>query len=106
MTLTADLQRRFSGLDRLWGAGASQVRAAHVAVVGVGGVGSWAVEALARSGVAQLTLIDLDQVAESNINRQIQALDGTVGQAKVLALRARPTPWPAPPYRRAPGSGD
>ncbi len=89
MTLTADLQRRFSGLDRLWGAGASQVRAAHVAVVGVGGVGSWAVEALARSGVAQLTLIDLDQVAESNINRQIQALDGTVGQAKVLALRDR-----------------
>ncbi len=58
-------------------------------VVGIGGVGSWAAEALARSGVGQLTLIDLDHVAESNINRQIHALEGTVGQAKVLAMRER-----------------
>jgi tRNA A37 threonylcarbamoyladenosine dehydratase len=86
----ADLQRRFSGLDRLWGpASAQAVRDAHVVVVGVGGVGSWTVEALARSGVGQLTLIDLDQVSESNINRQIQALDDTVGMAKVLALKER-----------------
>jgi len=85
-----DLERRFGGLRRLWGDEAyARVRAARVAVVGVGGVGSWAVEALARSGVAELVLIDLDQVAESNINRQIQALGTTVGAAKVLALRER-----------------
>lgn len=82
--------RRFSGLDRLYGvAGAQAVRGAHVAVVGIGGVGSWAAEALARSGVGRLTLIDLDHVAESNINRQIHALEATLGQAKVLAMRER-----------------
>ena len=86
----ADLERRFGGLRRLWGDAAyARVRAARVAVVGVGGVGSWAVEALARSGVAELVLIDLDHVAESNINRQIQALGATVGAAKVQALRER-----------------
>ena len=86
----ADLQRRFGGLERLYGlAGAAAVRRAHVAVVGVGGVGSWAAEALARSGVGALTLIDLDHVAESNINRQVHALDSTLGQAKVLAMRER-----------------
>src|SRR5205085_7217927 len=86
----ADLQRRFGGLERLYGMdGAAAIRRAHVAVVGIGGVGSWAAEALARSGVGALTLIDLDHVAESNINRQIHALDSTVGQAKVLAMRDR-----------------
>lgn len=86
----ADLPRRFGGLARLWGQpGAARVQQAHVVVVGVGGVGSWAVEALARSAVAALTLIDLDHVAESNINRQIQAHSGTLGQAKVLALQDR-----------------
>ena len=86
----ADLQRRFGGLERLYGmGGAAAIRGAHVAVVGIGGVGSWAAEALARSGVGALTLIDLDHVAESNINRQVHALDGTVGQAKVLAMRER-----------------
>lgn len=86
----ADLERRFAGLARLFGvAGAARIHAAHVAVVGIGGVGSWAAEALARSGVAQLTLIDLDHVAESNINRQIHALSTTVGQAKVQAMAAR-----------------
>lgn len=85
-----DLERRFGGLRRLYGdAGYERLRAAKVAVVGVGGVGSWAAEALARSGVAGLTLIDLDHVAESNINRQVQALDTTLGQAKVQALRER-----------------
>lgn len=85
-----DLQRRFSGLERLYGvAGAARIRAAHVAVIGIGGVGSWAAEALARSGVGRLTLVDLDHVAESNINRQIHALDSTVGQAKVVAMRER-----------------
>ncbi|MCW5258437.1 tRNA threonylcarbamoyladenosine dehydratase [Verminephrobacter aporrectodeae subsp. tuberculatae] len=86
----AALARRFGGLQRLYGdVGADRIRRAHVAVVGIGGVGSWAAEALARSGVGQITLIDLDHVAESNINRQIQALTDTVGQAKVLAMRAR-----------------
>jgi len=86
----ADLERRFGGLRRLYGdAGYSKLRAAHVAVVGLGGVGSWAVEALARCGVAGLVLIDLDHVAESNINRQVQALGATVGQAKAIALRER-----------------
>jgi tRNA threonylcarbamoyladenosine dehydratase len=85
-----DADRRFGGLDRLYGqAGAQRIRAAHVAVIGVGGVGSWAAEALARSGVGRLTLIDLDHVAESNINRQIHALESTLGQAKVLAMRER-----------------
>jgi len=86
----ADLERRFGGVRRLYGdAGYRRLRGAHVAVVGLGGVGSWAVEALARSGVAALTLIDLDHVAESNINRQLQALASTLGQAKPLALRER-----------------
>ena len=84
------LERRFGGLRRLYGdEGYRLIRPARVAVVGLGGVGSWAAEALARSGVASLTLIDLDHVAESNINRQIQALDPTLGQSKVEALRER-----------------
>lgn len=88
--LEADLERRFGGLRRLWGEAAYQrVRAARVAVVGVGGVGSWAVEALARCGVAELVLIDLDQIAESNINRQVQAVGSTVGAAKVVELQRR-----------------
>src|SRR5690606_5802551 len=66
-----------------------RLRGARLAVVGVGGVGSWAAEALARSGVAGLTLIDLDNVAESNINRQVHALESTLGMAKVHALKAR-----------------
>jgi tRNA A37 threonylcarbamoyladenosine dehydratase len=88
--LEADLERRFGGLRRLYGdAGYARVRAARIAVVGLGGVGSWAVEALARSGVAALTLIDLDHVAESNINRQLQATTLTLGMAKPLALQRR-----------------
>jgi len=87
---SADLERRFSGLRRLYGdAGYARVRAARVAVVGLGGVGSWVVEALARSGVASLVLFDLDHVAESNINRQVQALGATLGQSKAQALRDR-----------------
>lgn len=85
-----DLERRFGGLSRLYGPkGYARLRAARVAVVGLGGVGSWAVEALARSGVAQLVLIDFDNVAESNVNRQIQALGSTLGAAKVDALAFR-----------------
>lgn len=86
----ADLQRRFGGLARLFGVdGAARIRAAHVAIVGIGGVGSWAAEALARSAVGRLTLIDLDHVAESNINRQVHALTTTMGQSKVQAMAER-----------------
>ena len=90
MTSIPDFSRRFGGIERLYGAGALlRAGAAHVVVVGIGGVGSWAAEALARSGIGKLTLIDLDHVAESNINRQIQALDSTLGAAKVVAMRER-----------------
>ena len=85
-----DAGRRFGGLDRLYGSGSSvRLAAGHACVVGIGGVGSWAAEALARSGVGRITLIDLDHVAESNINRQAQALGSTLGQAKVRAMAAR-----------------
>lgn len=90
MSIAADTQRRFGGIERLYGAGAlARAAAAHVAVIGIGGVGSWAAEALARSGIGRLTLIDLDHVAESNINRQVQALGTTLGAAKVAAMRER-----------------
>ncbi|MFT5645294.1 MAG: tRNA A37 threonylcarbamoyladenosine dehydratase [Janthinobacterium sp.] len=85
-----DFARRFGGIQRLYGAPAlARFQRARVCVVGVGGVGSWAVEALARSAIGHLTLIDLDNVAESNINRQIQALTDTIGQAKITALAER-----------------
>ena len=90
MLQTPDIERRFGGLARLYGAaGAARIRQAHVVVVGIGGVGSWAAEALARSGVARLSLIDLDHIAESNINRQIHALGSTLGQAKAQAMKER-----------------
>lgn len=86
----ADLERRFGGVDRVYGASARRrFERAHVCVIGLGGVGSWAVEALARSAIGELTLVDLDHVAESNINRQIQATSQTLGQAKGEALRQR-----------------
>lgn len=88
--LDADLERRFGGLRRLYGDAAyERLRTLRFAVVGLGGVGSWAAEALARCGVASLVLIDLDHVAESNVNRQVQALGATVGMAKAQALRER-----------------
>lgn len=82
--------RRFGGVVRLYGAAAAtRFAAARVCVVGIGGVGSWAAEALARSAVGQITLIDLDMVAESNANRQIHALDDVWGRAKVEVMQAR-----------------
>jgi tRNA A37 threonylcarbamoyladenosine dehydratase len=81
---------RFGGVARLVGVeGLARLRAAHVCVAGIGGVGSWTVEALARSGVGALTLVDLDEVCVTNINRQIHALDGTVGRAKVDVMAER-----------------
>lgn len=85
-----DFERRFGGIARLYGdAALARFRRAHVCVIGVGGVGSWAVEGLARSAIGQITMIDLDNLAESNINRQIHALSDTLGQAKVTALAER-----------------
>lgn len=82
--------RRLTSLQRLYGpAAATRIAGAHVVVVGIGGVGSWAAESLARSGVGRLTLIDMDHVSESNINRQIHATDANIGQSKVLAMKAR-----------------
>ena len=86
----ADRARRFGGVARLYGpAGLAAFEGAHVAVIGIGGVGSWAVEALARNAIGRLTLIDLDNVAESNTNRQVPALDGNYGKAKVTAMAER-----------------
>lgn len=87
---TNDHALRFGGIRRLYGTRAyERFRTAHVVVVGVGGVGSWTVEALARSGIGKLTLIDLDDVCVSNVNRQLHALDGTVGRPKVEVLAER-----------------
>jgi tRNA A37 threonylcarbamoyladenosine dehydratase len=85
-----DFDRRFGGIARLYGEAAlARFRTSHVCVVGVGGVGSWVVEALARSAIGHITMIDLDNLAESNVNRQIHALTDTLGQAKVSALAQR-----------------
>jgi tRNA threonylcarbamoyladenosine dehydratase len=85
-----DAERRFGGVARIYGdAGLARLRSAHVAVIGLGGVGSWVVEALARSGVGRLTLIDLDHVSESNVNRQLHALDSTIGASKAAVMAAR-----------------
>ncbi|AEC20570.1 hypothetical protein PT7_2030 [Pusillimonas sp. T7-7] len=88
--VSLDLERRFGGLERLYGpASLGSLSAAHVAVAGIGGVGSWCAEALARTGIGALSLIDLDHIAESNINRQLHALNETLGQAKVMAMAQR-----------------
>ena len=85
-----DITRRFGGVSRLYGdAGLAKFQAAHVVVIGLGGVGSWAAEALARNAIGSITLIDLDNIAESNVNRQIHALDGAFGKAKVSAMCER-----------------
>lgn len=85
-----DLQRRFGGIARLYGDSAlKKFFRAHVCVLGIGGVGSWAAEALARSGIGHITLVDLDHVAESNINRQLPAMTDTLGMAKVQVMKDR-----------------
>ncbi len=88
--LSPEAERRFGGLRRLHGPTVNQrLAGAHVAVVGLGGVGSWTAEALARCGMGHLTLIDLDHVAASNVNRQVHALTPTLGQAKIEAMAER-----------------
>ena len=86
----SDFETRFGGIARLYGrAGLARLRAAHVCVIGIGGVGAWAAEALARSGVGAITLADLDEVCVTNINRQLHALTDTVGHAKVDVMAER-----------------
>jgi tRNA A37 threonylcarbamoyladenosine dehydratase len=86
----SDFEIRFAGIARLYGTeGLAKLRAAHVCVVGIGGVGAWAAEALARSGIGAMTLVDLDEVCVSNINRQLHALTETVGRAKVDVMAER-----------------
>jgi tRNA A37 threonylcarbamoyladenosine dehydratase len=86
----SDFETRFGGIARLYGqSGLQKLRAAHVCVIGIGGVGTWAAEALARSGVGALTLVDLDEICVTNINRQSHALTDTVGRAKVAVMAER-----------------
>ncbi|HEY8586055.1 MAG TPA: tRNA threonylcarbamoyladenosine dehydratase [Rhodanobacter sp.] len=90
MSDTSAQTERFAGVERLYGAGTvATLAGAHVCVIGIGGVGSWAVEALARSGVGRLTLIDADEICLSNTNRQLHALDGKFGKTKVSVMADR-----------------
>jgi tRNA A37 threonylcarbamoyladenosine dehydratase len=86
----SDYATRFGGIEKLYGrAAASRLASVHVCVIGIGGVGAWSAEALARSGVGRLTLIDLDEICVTNINRQLHALTETVGQPKVEVMAQR-----------------
>jgi tRNA A37 threonylcarbamoyladenosine dehydratase len=90
MMIDEDFQQRFDGIQRLYGKQASEIiRNLHICVVGLGGVGSWAVEALARTGIGQITMIDCDTVSIGNINRQLPALSETVGEKKYAVLEQR-----------------
>jgi tRNA A37 threonylcarbamoyladenosine dehydratase len=86
----SDYEQRFGGIARLYGRdGMEKLRAAHVAVIGIGGVGTWAAEALARTGIGALTLVDLDEICVTNINRQLHALEQTIGRSKVEVMAER-----------------
>jgi len=85
-----DLKRRFGGIIRLYGSKKfKKFQSSHVCIIGIGGVGSWVAESMARNGLGQITLIDMDHISESNINRQIHALDSSLGQSKVEAMKLR-----------------
>ena len=87
-----NFEQRFGGIGRLYTPeGLARLRQAHVCVVGIGGVGSWAVEALARSGIGKITMIDMDDICVTNINRQIHALTGNIGKLKTEVMRDRIT---------------
>ncbi|MDI1362096.1 tRNA threonylcarbamoyladenosine dehydratase [Methylotenera sp.] len=90
MIETIDTARRFGGVSRLYGVDSlAKLQAMHLCVIGIGGVGSWAAEAVARNAVGTITLIDLDNIAESNVNRQLHAVEGVFGKAKVTAMAER-----------------
>ena len=85
-----EYERRFAGVEKIYGDEAfRQYEHSHVMVIGIGGVGSWAVEALARTGIAELTIIDMDVVAASNINRQLPAMSSTLGREKIEVMAER-----------------
>ena len=87
---TQDHKRRFGGVERLYGKQALEnFKQSHIIVIGIGGVGSWVVEALARNAIGKITLIDMDVVAESNINRQLPALSSTIGRNKTDVMAER-----------------
>lgn len=86
----ANYQHRFGGIKRLYGSKAlTTFKDCHICVIGIGGVGSWVAEALARSGIGQLTLIDMDDICVTNTNRQVHALAETIGELKIEAMAAR-----------------
>ena len=88
--MSGDIPLRFGGIARLYGEAAlARFLTARVAVIGVGGVGSWAVESLARSGIGHLTLVDLDEICVTNVNRQLHAMDGQIGRQKTEAMAER-----------------
>lgn len=88
--MTKNYEARFGGIRRLFGAGGQErLRRAHVCIVGIGGVGSWAVEAVARTGLGAITLVDLDDVCISNVNRQLHAVTGEFGKPKVAVMTQR-----------------
>ena len=88
--MNENYELKFSGIGRLYGLnGMERLEKSHICVVGVGGVGSWCVEALARSGVGEIPLIDMDDVCITNVNRQLPALETTVGKTKVGVLKER-----------------
>jgi len=88
--MTEEYENRFGGIKRLYGSTAlAKFKESHICVIGIGGVGSWVAEALARSGIGQLTLIDMDDICVTNTNRQIHALSNTIGETKIEAMAAR-----------------
>ena len=90
LTNPPNLKRRFGGIIRLYGLKKfKKFQSSHVCIIGIGGVGSWVAESMARNGLGEITLIDMDHISESNINRQIHALNSSLGQSKVEAMRLR-----------------
>lgn len=90
MSRVDNYEQRFGGIGRLYTPeGLAKLRQSHVCVIGIGGVGSWAVEALARTGIGKITMIDMDDICVTNINRQIHAMMGTVAQLKTEAMKER-----------------
>lgn len=88
--VNADATLRFGGIQRLYGQSMSEYyQRSHIVIVGIGGVGSWVAEALARSGIGEITLIDLDDICISNINRQVHATNDTIGQMKIDVMASR-----------------
>ena len=88
--MSDDYLDRFGGIGRLYGVeGLERLRNAHVCIIGIGGVGSWAAEAIARSGIGAITLIDMDDLCVTNINRQLPAMDGNTGKLKIEAMAER-----------------